>query len=292
MLFIFPFYLHSQNIMTEKRDTLNTKLKATYIKIEKGDIDLEVAIIEGGWFKMGTEDFDNTTPIHSVRLNDYAIMKYEVTVSDFKTFVDSENYITTAEINNKSRIWNGTKWKKSKGINWRFDFAGNLINEEDLELPVVHVSWTDAIAYANWLSKETGHKWRLPTEAEWEYAAKGGLNNKYSGSDSIIEVGWCHETIEISGPHKVGEKKPNAYGLYDMSGNVYEYCHDGYLSDYYKLSPKENPQGPSNDIAFNMKVLRGGCWFNKKVECRVDNRRMAHIANSNGRYGFRLVLSD
>ena len=138
---------------------------------------------------------------------------------------------------------------------------------------------------ANW----NANGYRLPTEAEWEYAAKGGANGnytKYSGSDNINEVAWCdlnswHHT------HEVGTKQPNELGIYDMSGNVGEICWDRYSSNYYNISPQDNPKGP--DIATNVRVVRSGDYASPPRSVRVARRLGMGESQTFHFYGFRLL---
>jgi len=193
------------------------------------------------------------SPQHSVTLDDYEIGKYEVTVKEYRLFCN----LTGREM---------PVLEDSTADNH----------------PITRITWYDAVEYCQWLSKETGATWRLPTEAEWEYAAKGGIKSEnylYSGSDYLDEVGaynpsgimavedWengsissvtfllCDEPPFMT----VGSKFPNELGIYDMSGNVREWCSDWYDSDYYKHSPEKNPQGADNGTE---KVVRGGNWEN------------------------------
>jgi formylglycine-generating enzyme len=172
-----------------------------------------------------------------------------------------------------------------------------------VNLPVVMVSWYDAVAFANKLSKMEGREmcyeingkdvqwtnkdckgWRLPTEAEWEYAARGGENFKYAGSNNADEVAWFAEN-SMDKIHNVGQKKANGYGLYDMSGNVYEWVWDWY-EDYQKDS-LTNPQGGLNG---SYRVLRGGSCYDYPRELRVY-RRDLYIPTRRGQDGFRLGRS-
>ncbi len=133
----------------------------------------------------------------------------------------------------------------------------------------------------------TGLKFRLPTEAEWEYSAKGGENYKFAGSDTFDEVAWFGNNSSEQ-THPVGKKKPNGFGLYDMSGNVSEWCSDWYDEQYYKVSPVINPQGPSSNNY--LRVNRGGCWNESFMDrCRLTYRGSC-IPNTWAIYGMGLRL--
>ena len=229
--------------------------------IRVGDVEFEMVYVEGGTFIMGAtseqgSDADaDERPVHSVTLSSFHIGKYEVTQG---------------------------LWREVMGSNPSSNKAGN-------DYPVEMVSWEDCQEFIRKLNDRTGLTFRLPTEAEWEYAARGGRKRrgyKYSGSNSIGDVAWY---IDNSGyeTHPVGRKSPNELGLYDMSGNVYEWCNDWYGS-YYNSS-QTNPIGPYSGF---YRVLRGGCcsfldeWF-----CRVSCR--GHSYDPGGRFsnvGLRLVL--
>ncbi|NGM62039.1 formylglycine-generating enzyme family protein [Sphingobacterium sp. SGG-5] len=219
---------------------------------------MPMAFVKGGAFIMGKNKeskYYDTTPEHKVNIHDYFIGKHEVTVAQFKVFIESTNYLTTAEQTGKSQVWDN-KWRFRKNINWKHNESGEYSKEN---CPVVHVSYKDAVAYCQWLSKTTGGKFRLPTEAEWEYAAKGGQYTqayKYSGSNNIDEVAWygknSHHEI-----HPVGEKQPNELDIYDMTGNVAEWCYDWYNKNYYSISPEDNPKGPPESPEEARRVIRG-----------------------------------
>jgi len=172
--------------------------------------------------------------------------------------------------------------------------SGSLRPQSEYNHPVVHVSWYDAMAYAQWLSKKTGKIWRLPTEAEWEYAARGGVSSAsttaytYSGSDNIDAVAWYSNNSSIQ-THPVGQKQPNDYGLYDMTGNVWKWCSDWYSDSYYSSNPISNPQGSSSG---SYRVNRGGSWYSNAEICRVAYRNYYTPSNRNYNLGFRLALSS
>lgn len=185
-----------------------------------------MVLVEGGWFYMGSNDGEeDEKPVHKVYVESFYIDKYEVTVAEYR------KYCTAA----------GKPMPEAPSWGW----------EEDH--PIVNVSWEDADAYARWAGK------RLPTEAEWEYAARGGNKSKgyeYSGSNDLNDVAWFYRNSG-SKTHPVSQKKPNELGLYDMSGNVWEWCTDWYSKDYYSQSPDKNPQGPWTGTS---RVRRGSSW--------------------------------
>lgn len=212
-------------------------------------------LVEGGTFEMGSNDGESDEePIHSVTVNSFYIGKYEVTQ---KEWVDVMS-------NNPCRF---------KGDN----------------LPVASVSWDEIQVFLSKLNQKTGKKYRLPTEAEWEYAAKGGNKSKgyeYSGSKNLDEVAW-YDNNSGSQTHPVGTKAPNELGIYDMSGNVWEYCSDYYENNYYSISPNNNPKGPSG---WAERVLRGGSFYSVINNCRSSDRKSNSLWKlGSGDVGFRLA---
>ncbi len=235
--------------------------------------------ITGGTFQMGSNDGESDeNPLHEVTLSDYYLNKYEVTIAQFKIFVDDTNYKTEAENGDGSYVYTDAgKYEKKAGINWRYDAQGNLRPISQYNHPVIHVSWNDATAYCQWLSRKTGQSYRLPTEAEWEYSAgNGNSHTKYSwgngnpsgrnGGNVADEAGkrkFSNWTI-FSGyddgyvfTAPVGSFNTNTLGLYDLTGNVWEWCQDYYEENYYQASTSRDPQGPANG---STRVVRGGSW--------------------------------
>ena len=170
---------------------------------------------------------------------------------------------------------------------WEAVMGSNPSKYKGSNLPVENVSYEDAVAFCRKLSSLTGRTYRLPTEAEWEYAARGGNQSqgyKYSGSNDLSSVAWYSG---FRGTHAVGIKRANELGLYDMSGNVWEWCSDWYGKNYYSYSPQSNPQGPGSG---KYRVIRGGSWYGSASYCRVSFRYDRTPSRRNFDLGFRVVL--
>jgi len=232
-----------------------------------------MVFVQGGTFEMGSNKVTREKPIHSVTVDDFYISETEVTQAEWKAVMG----------NNPSRF---------KGDN----------------LPVERVSWYDAVEFCNKKSEMEGltpcysgkkkkikcnfnaNGYRLPTEAEWEYAARGGIHHtddyKYAGTTANLgDYAWYYSNSS-SQTHAVGTKLPNQLGIYDMSGNVYEWCNDWYDSNYYSSSPQNNPTGPTNG---SYRVLRGGSWDNYADYCRVAFRGRNDPNSGYLYYGFRFL---
>lgn len=269
-----------------------------------------MVLVRGGTFQMGREDGGkNEKPVHTVTISDFYLSKYELTVAEFKAFVDATGYQTDAEKSKRkgSELWDSSKneWKLKSGINWRHNSEGDLAIDNH---PVVNISWNDALAYCEWLSKRTGKSYRLPTEAEWEYAAgNGSKHTKYSWGNSNPTGRKGGNVADETLKKKFSQWKPfigytdgfvftapvgsfdsNEFGLYDMTGNVWEWCSDWYDEDYYKNSPTKNPIGPTSGVD---RVIRGGCWCFDIVSCQLANRNNRFNLNSYSYLGFRLARS-
>ncbi|MCC6463014.1 MAG: SUMF1/EgtB/PvdO family nonheme iron enzyme [Saprospiraceae bacterium] len=251
-------------------------------------------LIRGGTFQMGSSDGEsNEKPLHSVTVGDFYLGIYEVTVAEFKAFIDATGYRTDADKEGKSSVYTDT-WKEQSGVNWKYDTRGNLRPSSDYKHPVVHVSWNDAVEYCQWLSKKTGRRYRLPTEAEWEYAAGGGAGTrtKWAGTSDENKLGQYanidgnQDGYALTAP--VGSLLANPLGLHDMVGNVSEWCADWYSAHYYNSSPAENPTGASSG---SFRVLRGGSWFSHPWHCRASDRSYGGSVHQNFDVGFRLCSS-
>ncbi|MEZ4827061.1 MAG: SUMF1/EgtB/PvdO family nonheme iron enzyme [Bacteroidia bacterium] len=218
----------------------------------------DMVFVEGGEFVMGGEWHDNEKPIHKVALDGFYIGRFPVTQALWKAVMGSDP---------------------------------EELSFPHLLRPVEGVSWEDCQEFIKKLNHETGKTYRLPTEAEWEYAARGGKYSQgftYAGSNNLFEVGWYDDNSqEITQP--VGLKRPNELGIFDMSGNVDEWCQDWYGSDYYTQCAKQkiihNPKGPKSG---EYRVVRGGSWYIDDYNCRVAYRLNALPSDRYLSFGLRL----
>ncbi len=248
----------------------------------------DMVFVEGGGFQMGSNNGgDDEKPVHTVRLSDFYIGRYPVTFAEFRAFIKATGHTTDAEREGYSYIYN-SELEPKNGINWRHNAQGQPAAEQH---PVIHVSWNDATEYCAWPKGVTGQAYRLPTEAEWEYAARGGAHSDeyaYAGSNNIDEVAWYNGNSGMT-IHPVGPKKPNELDLYDMSGNVWEWCSDWYNAAYYEKfrnSAAVNPKGADKG---ENRVLRGGGWIFVET-CRSAYRGIGTPTNRLSLIGFRLAL--
>ena len=238
-----------------------------------GNVSFKMIWVEGGSYWMGSPDGvgnDDERPQHKVTLDGYWIAETEVTQG----------------------LWRAVMNGKDEG--WTTEYG------KGPDYPAYYVSYTEAIDFCKELNAKTNYKYNftLPTEAQWEYAARGGNKSKgytFSGSDDNIgNVAWYWNNSNGNngntyGTHEVKTKSSNELGIYDMSGNVWEWCSDWYGKNYYKESPDKNPKGPLNG---DLRVLRGGGWNSSAEYCRVAIRGYNNPGSSDGRIGFRLAVSS
>lgn len=259
--------------------------------IDSTSFSTNLVFVKGGTFQMGNnKGYTREKPLHKVTVSDFYIGKYEVTVKEFKQFIESTGYKTDADKRGYSKVFTVTYGgENGKNVNWRDGVNGLKLTIRKYKHPVTHVSWNDAVAFCKWLSKKTGEHYRLPTEAEWEYAARGGNKSKgykYSGSNNINKVAWYLNNSRVK-IHSVGLKKPNELGIYDMTGNVREWCSDWFDWYYYSYSRSNNPKGPASGTE---RVQRGGSWNMSKNFCRNSFRLMEEPSGTTSSFdGFRYV---
>lgn len=221
--------------------------------------------IPPGEFTMGSNDYDDEKPPHTVYLDGYWMGKYEVTLGQYKTFVSETRYQALPSYVSEY----------SPGDN----------------CPVVGVSREDASAYCKWLSGKLGVQFKLPTEAQWEKAARGTDNRKYPWGNKEPDRRLSNFASKVGKTTPVGTypKGASPYGLMDMAGNVWEWCRDWYGKDYYQSSPAKNPTGPKNA---GSRVFRGGSWYVIAGALRCANRDVGEPSDRDYNLGFRLCQDN
>ena len=275
-----------------------------------------MASLPGGEFQMGTDapgyPADGEGPAHRVRLSPFDIDPHAVTNARFATFVDETGYVSDAERYGWSFVFGGLLpddfpetaavahapwWRQVYGADWRHPEGPHSFLTGREDHPVVHVSWNDALAFCGWSGT------RLPTEAEWEFAARGGLTGQRFPWGADLEPGGEHRMNVFQGTFQgvdtradghrgtapVGAFPANGYGLHNVTGNVWEWCADWFDPGYYRNSPTENPQGPA---AGTHRVMRGGSYLCHHSYCnryRVDARSASEPDSSAGNVGFRVA---
>jgi len=248
-------------------------------------IGMEFMLIPAGKYLMGSPGGEPGREAHEGPQREVQISKpfymgkYEVKVSEFREFVKATQYKTDAERNGGAYVPVKEKWERKEGVYW----MNPGISQKD-DHPVVCVAWSDSVEYGKWLSQKTGHSYRLPTEAEWEYACRAGSQQAYSfGSDAreLSRYGWYGENSGGK-TRPVGQKRPNGWGLFDMHGNVWEWCQDWYAA--YPAGTAIDPAGP---LRGSVRVHRGGGWASPEKFSRSAVRRNGF--GGSFRVGFRLV---
>lgn len=246
---------------------------------------MPMTYVEAGIFEMGsTNGAPDEKPVHQVIIPDFEIGTFEVTVEQFQAFVNSTAYVTELERMSGAHLvldqMQGLH--KKEGLNWRYGPDGSIV--QDKQQPVVFVSWNDAMAFAKWMTTTYEGTWRLPTEAEWEFAAQGGIRARFSETDSL----HLKNIPKYEQLNKIGSREfmPNEIGIMHMHGSLSEWCLDWYDKNYYRQSPLHTPMGPS---AGKMKVLRGGSWINTENKQAVTLRKKTAPNLCSFSDGFRVV---
>src|SRR5579864_7069835 len=218
--------------------------------------------IPAGWFLMGSDlGQDNELPIHRVWIDSFQLAAHQVTNADYARFLRAVGKLPPP-------FWHDPHFSHP-------------------QQPVVGPSWHDAVAYCDWLARSTDRPYRLPTEAEWERAARGGFESaRFPWGDAAPESLPNYATRWRSGPEPVGLSAPNAYGLFDICANVHEWCSDWYAADYYSISPDRNPRGPETGTR---RASRGGSWRHhiKVTRCAARSSIPPHLQYAD--YGFRVA---
>jgi formylglycine-generating enzyme required for sulfatase activity len=263
--------------------------------------------LPGGTFRMGSPEgvgYDNERPAHDVTLSHFGVGKYPVTVGEFRRFAEATDYKTEAEEVGGARVWNRGEYGEKKDASWR-----NPYMAQDDRHPVVCISWNDAKAYCEWLSRVTGQTYGLLSEAQWEYACRAGSETAYCFGDDAKDLeayAWFGDSSASGSTHPVGEKKPNVWNVYDMHGNVWEWCADWYAEDYYEQlassaaadvrgsgaiasgaasGASKDPSGPESS---SIRVVRGGSWHGGAGYCRSASRDYRLPGDRRDYLGFRL----
>ena len=253
-------------------------------------IGMEFVFIHSGSFLMGSSEDEgnpNEHPQHKITISkSFYMSKYPVTVGEFRQFVTETGYRTEGEKNGGSWVWTDkNEWGQKEDANWK-----NPYFEQSERNPIVCINWNDAQAFTEWLKKKDGKNYRLPTEAEFEYACRAATTTTYFFENDTLhftDYGWAQTLTSQGFPtHPVGLKLANPWGLFDMVGNAWQWCGDWYDESYYSNSPSLDPKGPLNG---DYKVNRGGMgddindWSSYKRDALPPN---CDFSNQS----FRLVL--
>jgi formylglycine-generating enzyme required for sulfatase activity len=288
-------------------NALNLPARRT-IELDDG-VKLELVLIPAGSFVMGDNNgHHDEKPAHKVTISKpFYLGRCEVTVAQFRQFVEATGYTTDAE---KGTGFQGAfGWDRATmdfKMNEEFSWQNTGFPQSDSH-PVVNVSWNDAMEFCNWLSGKEGRHFRLPTEAEWEYACRAGTTTSYFHSNdnkglekvaNVADAAFVKQFPELEAAIKgnddhaytspVGSFSPNPFGLLDMHGNVWEWCAGWYDPEFYVISPTDDPVGP---VAGGERVYRGGGWFNCARGFRSATRSGSQPENRNLTLGFRVLAA-
>lgn len=321
---IFASLYLSTNVLAGSLEKA-TQTKNPHVKVIKNSIGIELIQVQSGEFLMGGQSsaekvvnefpdskviaatLSDEYPQHRVRISKpFFLGKYEVTVGQFRQFTQDTGYKTEAEIDGTGGWGYNSETRKSEGRRQQFNWQNTGYPQTD-KFPVVNVSYNDALAFLAWLSAKEGKHYRLPTEAEWEYANRAGTKTLYSNgndpkqipkfarsTDVTLHPDFAHvQDLEVSPddptafPVNVGSYAPNPWGFYDMHGNAWEWVSDWYSDSYYAHSSLVDPQGPSTG---DVRVRRGGGWNSFPVWLRSSFRNINTPSSRCVNLGFRVAL--
>jgi formylglycine-generating enzyme required for sulfatase activity len=246
--------------------------------------------IPGGEFLMGSPDAEpgrkaDEGPQHRVKISPFWMGQFEVTWDEYELFMfpggDKPGGASVGAQTYVSDTADAVARPTKPYVEMSFGMG-------KISVPAISMTQHAASKYCQWLSAKTGHFYRLPTEAEWEYACRAGTTTRYFwGDDEAKQNEYVrHGGNSSGGPHRVGELKPNAWGLYDICGNAYEYCTDWFSTNYYAVAPLTDPKGPATG---DERVVRSGSWGTDPMHCRSAFRGGAGLTHRNMRDGFRVV---
>ena len=265
--------------MINQKDATKQSGAADLLTLAPG-VALELVQVPAGEFVMGSDPskdataYDNETPQHKLYLPDYWIGKYPVTVAQFAAFVKATGYQTTAEKDGRAYAYTGSEWKDIKGADWQHPRGprSNVQHAERANHPVTLVSWNDAVAFCQWASQITGRTVRLPSEAEWEKAARGTDGRLWPWGKEPPDDKRCNFKMNVQDTTPVGQYSPlgdSPYGCTDMAGNVWEWT----LS-LWKAYPYNASDGREDPNSLEARVLRGGSLYNTRREARCAFRSL------------------
>lgn len=289
------FYRRLQWIEEMENNAIKEKLRCSDQEFTVNGVSFSMVYVKAGSFYMGSNVGSDEKPVHLVRLTkDYYIGRYPVTQELWRAVMGTDALCgfkgdklpvkTDCQVFTQRLLAQSTVTQR---FWWAAVDAFHIFKRD--KLPVENVSWDDCQVFVRRLSELTGKNFRLPTEAQWEFAARGGVKSKgfkYAGSDNLDEVAWYDESSG-NRTHEVGTKQPNELGIYDMSGNVWEWCQDWYSSTYPTANPEEDPQGSSSGSS---RVKRGGSWGQSATCCRPAIRGCSTPGSRSNSLGFRLAL--
>jgi formylglycine-generating enzyme required for sulfatase activity len=298
---VSPPHISADDLATNEKEAVNF-LGMRLVRISPGTFTMGSPKQEAG------RDVDEEQ--HEVQITrPFYLGKHEVTLREFRAFVRETGYRTEPERDGEG----GSAYTQQDGV-WKFEgrkpeyiWSKTGFPRTD-DHPVSNVTWNDAVAFCQWLSSKEGRKYRLPTEAEWEYCCRAGTTTRYhhgDGEEGLISIAniadasgkrmlpaWKMAVSHDDGfpfTAPVGQFQPNAWGLHEMHGSLWEWCADFYDAEYYQRSPRQDPQGPAEGA---MRVARSGCWNEGSRTCRSADRSKGVPSYRSSGVGFRVLLQE